>query len=459
MRVLLGAVASIALIVAGGLILDWYEVVLPEVPRGLERVSIGLRHVQICAAGDVCASVPLADLPGMFPTFAVAALWLSLGLAALVAFQAGARLLSGSANDGFTRLGYLYAMMTLSAAVATAYLFGPETEGPGVGAAAQLGASLNRTWGPATLIAGIILGLATLYMALAPESGDLGAEYKPVTLATARAVGAPGTGATVAAGSSPGDLTHRRSRTPTMPIPLATEASAAERISTTTGAMPAVGRTRTSTGTMPVMGRTTAPTSPTSPTGVTGATGAIPLVGRTRTSTGTVPTMGRTRTSTGTLPPIGAMDASASAGRGRSGPLPTAPAQLRNRLSYVALTAELTAGGIDARREDGSARLVLWRDVVGVVARRMPEVYAATPFVDIVSTAGSTLRVVPWTRITGAAFSGEADAAQRDLVAWVVAMCPTCRVDPATRQFLDGDGPAAQLPDLELLAAHDAHLA
>jgi len=62
------------------------------------------------------------------------------------------------------------------------------------------------------------------------------------------------------------------------------------------------------------------------------------------------------------------------------------PEHLRKRLSYVALTAELTGGGIDARREDGTSRLVLWRDVVGVVVRRMPPVFDNALFVDIVST-------------------------------------------------------------------------
>ncbi|HMG53368.1 MAG TPA: hypothetical protein VK601_07795 [Kofleriaceae bacterium] len=156
----------------------------------------------------------------------------------------------------------------------------------------------------------------------------------------------------------------------------------------------------------------------------------------------------------GTQPPGAALSAS----RPRTGSFAQVPAHLRNRLQYVALTAELTGGGIDARREDGLSRLVLWRDVVGVVARRMPPVYDSAAFVDIVSTAGSTLRIVPWTRITGELIDTEGGDRARAVVEHVVARCPRARLDPATRLFLD-TGEPAQLPDLDTLRAHDDRLA
>jgi len=134
------------------------------------------------------------------------------------------------------------------------------------------------------------------------------------------------------------------------------------------------------------------------------------------------------------------------------------PEHLRKRLSYVALTAELTGGGIDARREDGLSRLVLWRDVVGVVVRRMPPVYDGAAFVDIVSTAGSTLRIVPWTRLTGEPIEGDGEDRPRSVIVHVLARCPDIKVDPATRQFLESGEPA-QLPDLDTLRAHDERLA
>ena len=120
------------------------------------------------------------------------------------------------------------------------------------------------------------------------------------------------------------------------------------------------------------------------------------------------------RETTGTMLAAGATDPGVA--RTKSGPLPPIPEHLRNRLRYVALTAEMTGGGIDARREDGLARLVLWRDVVGVVARRMPPAYDGAAFVDIVSTAGSTLRIVPWTRLTGELVDVDGDARPRAVV-------------------------------------------
>jgi hypothetical protein len=174
MRVLVGAIASLALILAGTLVMDWYRLSFGAVAGGAEQIAIDLRNVHICSTGHVCAAVPLPPLSGMFPTLATATLWSSLGFAALVAFQTGARVLTGNANDSLTKLGYMLALMTISLAVAAAYMFGPEPEGPGIGLAAQVGIALHRTWAPLTLLAGHVAGFATLYMAVAPESSDRG---------------------------------------------------------------------------------------------------------------------------------------------------------------------------------------------------------------------------------------------------------------------------------------------
>jgi len=337
MRVLVGAIASLALVTMGALIMDWYRLSFVDVAGNTEKIAINLRHAHFCVVGRVCAASPLTPLPGMFPILAAGTLWSSLGFAALVALQAGARVLTGNVNDAFTRPSYLLALLTISLVAATAFLFRPEPEGPGIGLAAQMGIELQRTWAPLTLLVGHVIGLAVLYMAVAPGSSDLDGVYKPVTLAS------------------------------------------------------------------PVL----------------------------------------------------------ALGGATAGPTPPVAEPLRHRLSYVAVTAELAAGGIDARREDGSSRLVLWRDVVGVVARRLPPAYGGTTFIDIVSTAGSTLRIMPWTRLTGDALEA-ADAANvarpRWIVERVVASCPGAKLDPATRRFVE-TGEAAQLPDLATLHAHDERLA
>jgi hypothetical protein len=145
--------------------------------------------------------------------------------------------------------------------------------------------------------------------------------------------------------------------------------------------------------------------------------------------------------------------------RTRSRPI---PAVLKGKLSYSTLTAALSQGGIDAHREDGEARLVLWRDVVGAVARRLPaaDPFGGLPFVDVVSNAGSTLRILPWTRLSGDSIDGDNDTERcRAFVKLVLGYCPELHLDRATKEFVDGSEPPAQLPDEATLAAHDERLA
>jgi len=148
----------------------------------------------------------------------------------------------------------------------------------------------------------------------------------------------------------------------------------------------------------------------------------------------------------------------AAAERPATGPIPTLPDHLRKKLKYMTLTVEVTRAGIDARREDGSSLLVMWRDVVGVVARRLPPELAGATFVDVVSTAGATLRVMPWTRLAGDPVPGTEDGRARSLVSLVAARCPAIKLDPLTQEFIAG-AEAAQLPDAALLDKHDARLA
>lgn len=140
-----------------------------------------------------------------------------------------------------------------------------------------------------------------------------------------------------------------------------------------------------------------------------------------------------------------------------TGPIQTIPEHLRKKLKFATLTAEITRAGIDARREDGSVRLVMWRDVVGLVARRMPPDYDGATFIDVVSNAGATLRMLPWTRLTGEPIEAFGETWGRALLAAMVAKCPDASLDPATKRFVAGE-PAAQLPDLAKLAAHDQKL-
>jgi hypothetical protein len=135
------------------------------------------------------------------------------------------------------------------------------------------------------------------------------------------------------------------------------------------------------------------------------------------------------------------------------------PVHLRGKIKFATLSGEVTRAGIDARREDGAAVLVMWRDVVGIVARRLPPEYGAAPFVDLVSTAGSTLRILPWTRLSGDPVGGEGDGRVKVLVGLLAERCPEAQFDPATKAYFGGTQPPAQLPDLATLDAHDQRLA
>jgi hypothetical protein len=162
-----------------------------------------------------------------------------------------------------------------------------------------------------------------------------------------------------------------------------------------------------------------------------------------------VPSTGRAKTP-GSVPIVGALP--------EADVVP--PAALASKLRYATLTATISHVGIDARREDGFTRTVMWPDVVGIVARRLPadEPYEGATFVDVVSTAGATLRILPWTRLSGDRIEGDGAERARAFVQLAAARCPGAKLDAATRTFLGSHGQAAQLPDEPTLAAHDRRL-
>ena len=142
-------------------------------------------------------------------------------------------------------------------------------------------------------------------------------------------------------------------------------------------------------------------------------------------------------------------------------PVAVIPEGLANKLRYTTLNANISHVGISASREDGFSRVVMWPDVVGIVARRLPAdaPYDGATFVDLVSTAGATLRILPWTVLTGDAVNGEGAERARSFCQLVAARCRGAKLDSATRTFIGSHGQAAQLPDEDTLAAHDKRLA
>jgi hypothetical protein len=361
LRVLGLALGSLALMVAAGWILDWFtlDIQAGGLPglAGATDIGFDLRSVHATTADGSYGSAPLTSGAfGFYATISQATLWASVVLSVLIAVQCGSRLIAGQANASMTKVGYALGLGVLLAAIATAYMFGPNVGSYDVGSRQlTLAFSIERTWAPLAMLAGVALGIFALYSAQQDPTlaGVPPARALPVVTTT--------------------DKTPKAAAFTSMPIPRARMDSE-----------PAIAVPRTST---------------------------------------------------------------------------QIPHPLRGKLRFAAVTAEVTRGGIDARRDDGSMVLVVWRDVVGVVVRRMPACYDGATFVDVVSTAGSTLRLLPWTRVTGDVVEPDPELRARAFAELVVKYCPDCQLDRATRAYLEQRGEAAQLPDVETLAAHDARLA
>ncbi len=329
MRVLVLALGSITLLLLSALAIDWFVIDTEGLGAlGLGKMSIGLRSIHACTADGICQSVPMSMVKtSMYSTFAALTFWASIGLAIVVALQAGSRFVTDQAHPMLNKLGYGLAIGVFGNAFMTAYLFAPDLGG-GQEVAVEMFSitfSVSRSWAPVMMLTGAVAALFALYYATLQES--LSTSVEPIAKLT-----------------------------PSAPIPVV-----------------------------------------------------------------------------------------------------AAPCR---KLRFASLTAEITRGGIDAVREDGKAILVVWRDVVGVVARRLPADYEGGPFVDVVSTAGSTLRVLPSTRLSGDPITGATDSDRMHaLVELVIARCPDITLDPATRAFVEKTALPAQLPDVATLAAHDERLA
>lgn len=366
------------------------------------EIRIGLAAARVCTAGR-CTRVS-RDLLGGYGTIAPFTLFTTLAAAIFVGVQTAWRLVAGYAVRRASQVGIGIAVVALAFTLVTGFVIGP---------AEMFGAV--RSGAPMLVVAGLSLAIAALSLAVAPAPESVAPE--PVVVAPKITVPRPD--------SEP-------------PRPLAVTRTPARRELPITSP-PVKRRTEPSPlisdKPLAIIARPPARIAPSDKLPAL----ETPAPARTISP---VPPLGPSRTTTP-----------------RSGPLPVLPVHLRGRLNYVCVTVNLTNGGVDARREDGTPLLVLWDDVVGVVARRMPDAFDAIAFVDVVSIAGATLRMVPWTKVSGEALvPQEGNARARALLAHITTQCPYATLDPATQKFVDGGEPA-QLPDLATLQAHDERLA
>jgi hypothetical protein len=337
------------------------------------KVQIGLQSATACMPDGSCSTMALTDFDGLYPTIATFTFWVSLLYGAVVAYQAIARVLTGQAGEALSRVGYFLVLLALCGAVASGFMFAPET-----GANDVATVVVHRTWAPGLMILGYIAGVIALVIC-ATEEDDVPRTSASMSIPIKRMV------------ISEPIVPLAKSRVVTAPkIEIELEAEPGP--------------------------------APPPPVVITRPPSVIPAAGT--------------------------------------------PPALQKKLRYATARAVFHKAGIDAEREDGTHRNVLWPDVVGVVARRLPAEppYAGETFVDLVSIAGATLRFLPWTELTGAALedalsTGDESERARTFVQLVAMACPDARLDSATRTFLGGRGLAAQLPSSDTLAQHDERLA
>lgn len=351
LRVLATGAASLVLLIAATLVVDWFRLEMP----GIDSFGIDLRSAHGCdAAGKLCASTSLSGMRGGYPALAAVTFFGGLAFGVAVAFTVGRKLLIGDGSPSLWSKGaQTLGGIVFFSALGAGFVFNPDTGAEQMMSGLfDLTITITRTWAPIAMLGAVVLGQLAVYFARVDSSTTAVHEPAP-TLPPARAVIIPA---------------HLRDATPV-------------------------------------------PTAP--------------------------------------------------------APIPTAPApvppELRGKLRYAIRVAEISRGGIDARREDGSSVLVMWRDVIGVVARRLPSELGPTTFIDVVSTAGATVRVLPWTKLAfddGRVLDDSSEAARAlALLGVVTERCPDLTIDPATRKFIETRGEAAKLPDLATLAAHDERLA
>ncbi len=490
LRLLLLSLAAVALIVASTFFADWFVIHI-----GGHDAAIDLRRIRVCA--PQCTSQELGS-GGMYPLLAAVAFWLSLPLFVVVATQAGAKLLAGYGYQGLAKLGTGLGAIVFFAAAGAGFISIPDVA---TFAGFEL-FTVDRQWGPLLLLAGSLAAIiAVRYAANEPERD---AEYRPVVI------------------QRPGD-SRDRSRLPVTPLsvkqlPQANNEAGRVRSPTTPPSSDA--RTKSPTQ-QPAVARTTSPTqsdprsrSPSSPPAVartTSPAGGVDLIARARTSSSgpidvaarlgaqaevsirpplpgpapvpedqipVAPESGlviRKRTPTAaplegaTLPPDIGVTIRTKSPSVAPPMMPSVasalgvppPSSLAGRVSYAVVTAAFSGAGLTATREDGLSRLIEWGEIVGIVARRLPQhaPFDGLPFVDIVSSAGSTMRIMPATEIMGHTLEGDMTARARSLVNVLASQALGARLDTATEVFATGTSKAAQLRDEKTLASHDARLA
>lgn len=477
-RLLLCSAGAIALIVGALFAIEWFRIEL-----GPTHVAIHMRSAEICTLDEGCRTISLSRMGGFYPVAASAAYWCALALALLVIVQCLAKVLTGTASMIASKVGYVLGTTAFMCAFAAGFLFGPETEAM----FEMFAIVVERTPAPSILLAGSLLATMALRYAQYDGYDDSGGEYKPIVLAKGdsgqRLPVTPLHVKPVRAPTAPED--SEPSKPPTVPDyrRLTTDGEPTKTFHgerTKSPSQPPSEPRKRPTSQPPVEPRTKSPSQPPTerrtkppsdpPTDVparprTSSSGPIDLAARLRGAPIDV-AIKPPLPEPAPIPPdqIPVAPESGLVIRKRTpsaGPISADQIPLHGKLKYAVAQASISSAAITAQREDGTTRVVVWDAIVGIIARRLPQEapYEGATFVDLVSTAGSTLRILPWTRVIGAPLYGEGEERARAFVQLVAARCLDAKLDSWTKVFSDGAGRAAQLPNPGTLDAHDTRLA
>lgn len=480
-RLLLLSVAAVVLIVGSTFFADWFVIHI-----GGNDAHVDLRHIRVCAPR--CSTRTVSSMHGAYPTFAFLAFWSALPLFVIIATQAGAKLLSGFAYKSLATLGSAIGAITFFAAFAAGFLAAPDD----TSLAGFDMFVIERAHGPAFLVLGAIAGIITVRYAAygglpvassyipvvvpKPAESRDGTKRIPVTPLSVNKLPTPVT-RTRAPTQEPLSSREPRSKAPSQaPEPRSKAPSQAPAVARTTSASTATDARTKPPSQPPALARTTSPTQPPPPdridvaarlgggpladlpvTGPIDVTIRPPLPAAPSVPEDQIPVAPESGLVIRKRPPSSApLMASVASALGVASPVP-----LQGKVKYAVTTAAISSAGLTATREDGLSRLIAWRDIVGIVARRLPPTspYDGAPFVDIVSTAGSTMRILPSSELSGHTFTDNPMERARALVNLLAAQALDATLDSATRTFASGTGPAAQLRDDKTLAAHDDRLA
>ncbi|HLL21417.1 MAG TPA: hypothetical protein VK427_04755, partial [Kofleriaceae bacterium] len=87
-RVTAAAIASVVLILAATLVLDWFAIALNGV-GSVATITFDLREARACTSIGACGVVPMTMIKGgMYPNLALVTFWGSLAFAGLLAYRA-----------------------------------------------------------------------------------------------------------------------------------------------------------------------------------------------------------------------------------------------------------------------------------------------------------------------------------------------------------------------------------